>query len=41
MEKDNKNNIQIETKKNDLKPESNIGLVSIGIKNIFVILGRI
>ena len=40
MEKDNKNNIQIETKKNDLKPESNTGLVSIDIKNIFVILGR-
>ena len=40
MEKDNKNNIQIETKKNDLKPESNTGLVSIDIKNIFKILGR-
>ena len=40
MEKDNKNNIQIETKKNDLKPESNTGLVSIDIKNIFKILRR-
>lgn len=40
MEKDNKNNIQTETKKNDLKPESNNGLVSIDIKNIFKILGR-
>ncbi|MCL6088302.1 MAG: Wzz/FepE/Etk N-terminal domain-containing protein [Actinobacteria bacterium] len=40
MEKNNKNNIQIETKKNDLKPESNTGLVSIDIKNIFRILKK-
>ena len=40
MEKDNKNNIQIEKEKKDLKTEPNSGLVSIDIKNIFIILGR-